>query len=80
MTYTISRICKAIFISSDSWTEFGKIISDNYAELLEFYTLIPAVERLISDVELNNNFNNPSNSLPLSVSSLFISNGFRDDC
>ena len=32
-----------------------KFIHDNYSELLEFHTVVPAVERLISDIQLNNN-------------------------
>ena len=41
--------------------EFEQFIYDNYSELLDFHTLVPAVERLIDDIQLNNNLSNLSN-------------------
>lgn len=41
--------------------EFGKVISDSDNELLEFHTQLPALERLIADIQLNQNYNSSSN-------------------
>jgi hypothetical protein len=40
---------------SESHTLFDKIISNNYSALLELHTLTPAIDRLVDDIQLNNN-------------------------